>query len=261
MTFVRFSEQILGRRPRRSGGLIVLERVDSTHVLARRIVEEYSREGTAAPDTDIVAWRQLDGRGRQGRSWSSPAGGGVYVSLIRSSAAGHVLQTLPLRLAACISIALNQWLGGKCRVKWPNDLVVGTKKLGGMLIDTASRGDGPPVTALSFGVNYGGAHPAELRVASFTDEADAAESPSLGDLTVDLIEAVDAEMGRDVSAADAVERYEALTVHRPGDRLVCEVDEERLEGDFRGFDEHGFLRLGVGGRERLLSTGEILSGG
>jgi hypothetical protein len=52
--------------------------------------------------------------------------------------------------------------------------------------------------------------------------------------------------------------YEELTVHHAGDRLRCRVANEDLEGVFLGFDERGFLRLAVDGRERRVASGEIV---
>jgi len=262
MSFLTFSDELLQHRPHRSGGLIALAQVDSTELLARRIVDEYTREGDAVPDSEILAWRQVAGRGRRGRRWSSPPGGGVYATLIRTHPDIGWLQTLPLRAALALSETLNRYLDGRCRVKWPNDLLVGRRKLGGLLVDAVTRGRAAVVASISFGIN----HSPDLaalgvpRATSLRHEATDAAVPTLARLAIELIAALDAELARDAEAADVVARYRALSAHTPGDVLCCQLDGGLLEGRFLGFNDHGFLRLEVAGEERHLSAGEVLAG-
>ena len=271
MSFATFSDELLRNHPRRCGGLIALEQVDSTLLLGHRIVDEYAREGAIAPDADILAWQQSAGQGRQGHSWSSPPGGGVYATLIRAQPEPQCLQMLPLRAAVALCEALNRWLGGRCRLKWPNDLLVGESKLGGILIEAITQEGLGSVAAISFGVN----HTADLAAigepqatslvremaASGNPAGEAPAVPSLAAMALGLIAALDAELERDAPASEVLEHYQRLSTYKPGDFLRCRIDNHLLEGLFLGFDEHGFLRLEVGGDERLLSTGEILAGG
>lgn len=263
MSFLTFSEELLHYRPRRSGGLIAVAQVESTELLARRIVDEYTREGDSVPDSEILAWRQIAGRGRHGRRWSSPPGGGVYATLIRSHSDAEWLQMLPLRAVLALCETLNRYLGGRCRVKWPNDLLVGRGKLGGLLVDTVTRGRDAAVTAsISFGINHS-PDLADLgvpRATSLHREIAGAVVPTLARLAIELIAALDAELARGAAAADVVARYRALSAHTPGDVLRCRLDGDLLEGRFLGFNEHGFLRLEVEGEERQLSAGEVLAG-
>ncbi len=276
MNFTTFSKELIRHRPRRSGGLIAVEQIDSTLLLGRRIVEEYAREGTVAPDADIVAWRQLAGRGRRGRTWSSPPGCGVYATLIRAQPEPGALQLLPLLTAVACCENLNRYLGGRCRLKWPNDLLVGDSKLGGLLIEAITQSEQMQVAIISLGINYSAdlAALAEARATSLHHEMSAPPAargtsagspgkavPSLAGLAVDLIAGLDEELDRGAPASEVLRRYQRLSSYRPGDFLRCQLDSHLLEGRFLGFDEHGFLRLEVGGEERLLSTGEILSGG
>ncbi len=263
MNFATFSEELIRHRPRRAGGIIVVEQIDSTQQLARRVVEEYTREGSLVPDTDVLAWRQAAGRGRLGRGWSSPPGCGIYATLIRSQPEPQWLQMLPLQTAVTLCEVVNRYLDGHSRLKWPNDLMVGASKLGGILIDAVTQGEESSVAAISFGINHRADLSAigESRATSVHREAKVDPVPSLASLAVELITAVDEEIGRDTPAAEIIARYERLSSHRHGDDLRCQIDEDLLEGRFLGFDEHGFLRLEVGDEERLLSTGEVLAGG
>ncbi len=261
------------------GGYAVLRCLPSTHLLGRRIALEYSQESEKPPKADLLAWRQTAGQGRGGRSWSSPPGG-VYATLIRRLAAEdgrpggaqterraggaqvEQLQTLPLLVATALCDALNSDLAGRCRLKWPNDLLVGGRKLGGILIDVTSRGavsEASPaagtagLAVISFGVNH-----ARLDQAGTTSvEREAPGRTQLADLAVRLVEAVDGALEQDLPVADVVGRYRRLSLHQPGDALRCRLRGDEMEGVFQGFDRHGFLRLLVGGEERFLTAGEI----
>lgn len=266
MNFASFSHDLLRHRPRRSAGLIAVEEVDSTQLLGRRLVNEYLREGSRVPETEIVAWRQAAGRGRQGRGWSSPPGFGVYATLIRWKSVRKWLQVLPLQTAVALCDAVNAHVGGRCVLKWPNDLLVGGRKLGGVLIDAVTYGDGSPVALISFGINHGGDPAAfgEPRATSVSREIERGPVPALPVLALELIEALDRELAReDASAARIAERYRQLSSHSVGDLLRCRIgtDDDSVEGRFLGFDDRGFLRLDVEGEERLLSTGEVLGRG
>ncbi len=257
MRFVDYARALAGSRPGHGTGLVVLRQPASTHLLGRRIAREYSQEDTETPATVLLAWRQTAGRGRGARGWSSPAGAGVYATLIRRLPADR-LQILPLLVAVSLCEALNLHLADRCRLKWPNDLVVGGRKLGGILIDATSRPGGFGLAVVSFGVNHRGA-PGPPGATSV--ELEAPGRVALADLAAALVEAVSAALDAPAPPAAIVRRYRALSVHRPGDAMRCRLGGGELEGEFRGFDAHGFLRLRVAGEERLVAAGEVSSDG
>ncbi len=283
MRFADFVRSLARRRQGRSTGLVVVRRTRSTHLLARRIAEDYSRESLVPPPAEIVAWGQTGGVGRDGRSWSSPAGRGIYVTLLRRLDSKERIQRLPMAIAVTVCETLDRHLGGghRCRLKWPNDLQVGERKLGGILIDVLSpavRGDesggrrsGPRVAAgqgtagvavISVGVNVSGETGAfdAPRATSLAAERPADRpSPALDGLLIRLIEAVDAGLAGEGAEPDErlIHRYQGLSLHRPGDEIRCRIDGGSVSGTFVGFDPHGFLRLDVGGEERLISSGVV----
>ncbi len=279
MDFADFVRALARRRQGRASVLVAVRQVRSTHLLGRRIAEEYGRESLVPPAADIVAWEQTGGVGRDGRSWSSPAGKGVYLSLIRPLESRQRIQRLPLAIAVAVCEAVDRRLGDArpCRLKWPNDLEVGGRKLGGILIDVlspAARRSEPSAAArrpatvaiLSLGVNVS----RELqsfdapRPTSLEAESPAAlPPPSLDALVVELGEAVDGALAGEGSEAPderLIDRYQRLSRHRPGDEIRCRVDGGSLTGTFLGFDAHGFLRLEVGGEVKLISSGVVDDG-
>ena len=109
----------------------VMEEVSSTNTL----LKELGRQGAPA-GTVLVADRQTGGRGRLGRSFLSPGGVGVYLfALIRPDCAPTELMHLTCAVAVAMCDAVEQAFGFRPGIKWTNDLVVGTKKLGGILTE------------------------------------------------------------------------------------------------------------------------------
>jgi len=239
--------------------LVAFDRVDSTQRRARRLLDRHLEEDERPRPFAVVAVEQSAGRGRQGRGWASGAGRGVWASLV-APLAREGLQALPMRIAVALAERLRASTGVDCRLKWPNDLVVHGRKLGGLLIDTTQSGDGELWAVVGFGINLlpPKAEPAAAVATSLAGEAGTGVLlPPLTTCASELL-AVAAEALTAPGSA-WLERYRSLSVHAPGDRLVCHLADGEVEGDFLGFDEHGFLRLGVDGRERVIRSGEVFA--
>lgn len=118
------------------------ERVGSTNDVARTLAEAGSPEGTV-----VLAREQTAGRGRLGRPWVSPPGG-IWMSVIlRPIAAPHEVSRLGLAVGVATSRAVEQACGVSVGLRWPNDLVVARRKLGGILVES-----GPDVRWVIAGV-------------------------------------------------------------------------------------------------------------
>jgi BirA family biotin operon repressor/biotin-[acetyl-CoA-carboxylase] ligase len=283
--FTAFLED-LGRRAAaaRDGGdaagawarnLMVLRRVVSTNELGRRILDELGKERVPLPPAALVAWEQLDGRGRHGARWESPPGRGAYLSLLRPVADPAELPTLPLLAPVAVARAVDRFAGaGRCRIKWPNDLLVDGRKIAGVLIAGVSGrlgdGEGGGGVVIGVGVNHGqdAAELADVAPRGATSLALVADDPPpLAELVWALLEALGEELRFAGDGAAAVERYQARSLHAVGERLRCRSADGTLEGTFLGFDARGFLRLelvtsGAGrrsGDEVLVTAGEVVA--
>jgi BirA family biotin operon repressor/biotin-[acetyl-CoA-carboxylase] ligase len=264
-------------RPTRPGpgrgpeNLVLVSRVTSTNHLARAIVAEYEQEAQHLHPLLLIAREQTGGRGRQGRSWSSPAGRGVYATRVLAVDDAEILQSLPLLVGVGLCRGLAPHLAMPCRLKWPNDLVVetpaGRRKIGGILIEALVRPGEPASAIIGFGINHShrpGAQENELPETgtSLRLLADGAQipapPPSLGRLTWDLVGALERELEHLGDVPYAVAAYREHTVHRPGDALSCRVGDKVVEGRFLGFDERGRLLLASGGEELHLAAGEVI---
>lgn len=238
-----------GRGPE---NLVVLPVVDSTNRIARAIVQEYETEEQTLRPLLVLALEQSGGRGRQGRTWTSPAGKGVYATRVLTVEDPSALQTLPLLVGIGLCRALAPFLRSPCRLKWPNDLLVEGKKIGGILIEAMVRAEGESRALIGFGINVS-QDPGMPETSTSIHQSGG--TSSLEDVTWKLVEGVERELERLGDLAYAAAAYRGLSVHRPGDRIVCRVGEETVEGDFVEIDDQGRLVLDNGMR---LGSGEVI---
>ena len=107
----------------------------------------------------VLAERQNLGRGRQGRAWHSPAGGGIYLSIaVPGPVASAGAEQWPRRVVESAVEVLAAEVGVAARVREPNDLYVEERKLGGVLIDTVSYSERSfDRVVIGIGVNVFGA--------------------------------------------------------------------------------------------------------
>lgn len=106
----------------------------------------------------VTADSQTAGRGRRGRSWSSPPGKGLYLSLIvrPGTARNFDSHLLPcLNFAACLAAtrAVRELTGFTCHTKWPNDVLLGGRKIAGVLSEAVWRDDALEFAVIGLGLN------------------------------------------------------------------------------------------------------------
>jgi len=137
--------------------------VVSTNSVCWELAARCESEGTV-----VIADEQTGGRGRSGRSWHSPPGLGVWASILLAPGVppGRVA---PLSIVTAISAAeaLGDSTGVRAGIKWPNDIVAGGRKLGGVLVESGETVGDPIETAVvGIGIDVGqepGDFPPELR--------------------------------------------------------------------------------------------------
>ncbi len=231
-------------------------RVDSTNELARRFVHAFAAEEETAPRVLLLALEQTAGKGRLGRTWASASGQGVYASLLVPGVDREVLSHWPMRAAVGLAVTVEELCGRPCLVKWPNDLLVGGAKIGGILIESVTRGEEPAAVVVGFGVNFGDPPSAVADRAVTSLRRENPDVPSLGGAAGCLVGGLEAAL----DSEPATDEYARRSAHRRGDILVCRVGEKIVHGEFAGFDARGFLRLQTAGGELVLSSAEVIEG-
>ena len=124
--------------------------VESTNTLAKSLAAQGAPQGTV-----ILADHQTGGRGRRGRSFHSPAGSGIYMSVIlRPNCPPDKLMHLTCAAAVAMCCAVENATGHRPGIKWTNDLVFGRKKVAGILTELIFDGSGNVSAAVvGIGIN------------------------------------------------------------------------------------------------------------
>lgn len=133
-----------------AGPVVWLNSVDSTNsYLAHLVRAKDLPEGAM-----VIAETQTQGRGKRERTWFSPPGGSIYVSILLRPAFLSVYAQLPtLIMAAATAAAIQHRFRIQSRVKWPNDIQIEGRKIGGILTEAVLRGTRIDYLILGLGLN------------------------------------------------------------------------------------------------------------
>lgn len=232
----------LGRR------VVLLDETGSTNAVAMSAASAGAAEGTL-----VVAERQTAGKGRKGRFWVSTPGKSLTASLVlRPSRPGAALTAV---FAFAAIRALRRFAPGLA-LKWPNDLYLRGRKLGGILAESR---DGAVV--LGFGVDVNdeardlppgrAGNAVSLRMA-------ARRRVDRGAVLARILESFEEAYARFEAEGFAPFRpaVERLLLHR-GKRVVLEDGTERRSGTLAGVTDEGYLVLETGGEEAVFASGDL----
>lgn len=114
--------------------IVVEEQLSSTNDRLTEFAERGAPQGTL-----VIALSQTAGRGRRGRRWASPPGGAWFSLLLKPLYDPAKLGSIVITLAVAVATALRVWLALPVRVKWPNDLILYGRKLGGILVEVRTK--------------------------------------------------------------------------------------------------------------------------
>lgn len=132
------------------------ERVGSTMDVLHELAAEGAEAGTA-----VLAGEQLEGRGSRGRTWESPPGGLWLSVLFRPPSAGGV-EVTSIRVGLAVAEAIDPFAAEPLQLKWPNDLMLSGRKLGGVLCEARWQGDTLGWIAAGIGMNVRNRIPDDL---------------------------------------------------------------------------------------------------
>ena len=237
------AEEILGRCPPKKNlpawNPLLLSKTTSTN----SVVREQARKGVKSGFV-VAAAQQSRGRGRLGRSWESPPGLGLYVSILlcpemRLADAGR----LTILSSVAAADAVEAVSGLRPKIKWPNDLVLKGRKLAGLLIETEPRGRDLAFAIIGIGINV------RHQAADFSDEVrPLATSLFLAtkrlyrraDLLVALLHAFERRLTQPHEEVQAAWAASSLTL---GQQVTLTTARGRKQGQALGLDPSGALLL------------------
>jgi len=220
----------------------------------------------AAEGTVFVADEQTAGRGRGGHSWHSTPGDGLYVSVLAKPGL-PLRETLWISLATGLAVqsAIRPVTGVAVDIRWPNDLLLGGRKCGGILVETAVEPERSALlryAVIGIGVNVNHARfPEELTTLATSLRMESGAAQSRSTLLVALLRALDRELllleeAHAQGGGTLLERF-ALASSWVSGKRVSVPEQGGYTGVTAGLDAQGFLR--VAGDDGVLRT--VLSGG
>lgn len=228
--------------------LYVFDTIDSTNTFAAGLARAGAGHGTL-----VVADQQTRGRGRGGARWETRAGAAIALSILLRPAGGETLRWSGLGALAVLEGLRQEGLSA--RIKWPNDVLLGGRKVAGVLAEAAWEGDQLSSMVLGVGVNVGeGSVPAERLAFPATHvEEHARRAIDRAGLTAAIVRSV-ASWAPKVSSAEFLRAWEKSLAYR-GDLVRVDAAGEVLQGRLLGLGPNGEARL------LLPEAGEKLCGG
>jgi BirA family biotin operon repressor/biotin-[acetyl-CoA-carboxylase] ligase len=221
----------------------VFEETTSTNDVIEKLARDGVKEGVA-----VFAESQTKGRGRLGRKWMSPAKKGLWFSvLLRPKLRPQEATQLTVASATALRRAIESNTGLKPRIKWPNDILIGGRKVAGILTEINGELDQIKYVILGIGVdvNLGsGDFPAELRKIATSLKAELGRPISRAELAVAILRELDEDYsriasGRFESVADEWEAH-GTTI---GQEVLIRTGERKIRGRAEALGEDGALLL------------------
>src|ERR1041384_818147 len=230
--------------------------VSSTNDVARELAATGSPEGLC-----VIAREQTAGRGRQGHSWSSPSGEGVYLSIVVRPTIDAVDSAI-ITLAAAIGVAETLELDCSVAVdiKWPNDVLASGKKICGILVESAVQGDRLQYAVIGIGVNITQREfPQTIRDNATSLLLETARVIEPEDFVRQMLVRLERWYRTALSQpGDVIARWEELSSYARGRHVEVQSGEEVIDGITRGLTSSGALLLEMAdGDTRAIIAGEL----
>ena len=242
--------------------VVYYDETDSTNNEAKRAAER----DNAADGTLYITESQTGGRGRRGRNWVSPAGSGIWMSLLlRPDIAPVNASMLTIVAAMAVQEAIHKVLtedghDAECSIKWPNDIVLNKKKVCGILTEMSAEMDYIHYVVIGMGIN--------VNTTEFDDSIKATASSlylETGDhLKRSRIVAAFSEsfakyydtFVKTQNLAGLKEDYNSMLVNKGGDVKAIYADKE-IVGKALGINDEGELIIKTDEGEKIIRTGEV----
>ncbi len=237
--------------------VLYFDTIDSTNTKAQELAEKGYPSGTL-----VVADKQESGKGRRGRSWVSPSGTGIFMTLmIKPDINPNNASMLTLVAALAVAKAITSVTGEEALIKWPNDIVVNSKKVCGILTEMNAQFDYINHIVVGIGINvHNESFPEEISqmASSLMVEAGGkrfhraqiiAETMSYFEQYYDTFLKT-----QDLSAL--VREYDELLVNRNKSVRVLDP-KEPFDGKAMGITPKGELIVDTWESRKLVSSGEV----
>ncbi len=236
--------------------LFCFDEIDSTNTKAKELAEQGYPSGTL-----VVADRQIAGRGRRGRSWDSPAGIGIFMTLmLKPDINPNNASMLTLVTALATAQAISDVTGADARIKWPNDIVINGKKVCGILTEMSAQFDYINHIVIGIGINvHNESFPEEIRETASSLFLESGRHIHRADLITRFLERFETNYAIFLQTEDLeglMRDYNALLVNIQKQVRILDP-KEPFEGKAIGITKRGELIVDTWESRKLVSSGEV----
>ena len=231
--------------------------IDSTSLEATRQAKKGAPEGLC-----ILAREQTKGRGRLDRSWQSPKDAGLYFSIVlRPKLEMNAWPLITLMAALAVSDALIRACSLRADIKWPNDICINDRKLGGILAETVETEIGT-AAIVGIGINLKSEGlPPDIRAQAVSVELITRKRPDGERVLRALVKAI-GERYEFLQSAEGAEHtireWCANSSYAFGRRVRASIAGEQIVGTTRGLESDGALRVETeDGKMRIVRAGDV----
>ena len=230
--------------------------VSSTNDVAKELAASGAIEGVC-----VIAREQTAGRGRQGRSWSSPPGEGLYLSLIlRPNVAIAASAIITLAAAGAVAETLRLDFQTAADIKWPNDVLVRGRKICGVLVEAAIESDRLQYAVMGIGVNIAQRYfPEQIGAGATSLLLETGREIPPEDFAESLLPRLEPWYAEAISRPHhVIAKWEELSSSARDCRVCVKSSDGEVEGVTRGLSASGALivELAAGERREIVS-GEV----
>lgn len=236
--------------------ILRFETLDSTNTEAARHARLGADEGLC-----VIARQQTAGRGRHGRTWVSEAASGLYFSIVlRPKIDIRSLPLITLMTGVAVHDTLKEF-GLKPDIKWVNDLLVGEKKIAGILAETVDTPAGLAVV-VGIGINLTSRNfPDEIAGSATSIEAETGNLVTADEVASSLtlfIRYFCDILSSDAGAVEIVRQWRQRSTYFSGKPVRVTLHDSVIEGVTDGLEENGALRMKTpDGSVRIVQAGDV----
>lgn len=230
--------------------------MDSTNTRAMQLAEQGAPHGTL-----VVTDHQLNGRGRRGRTWETPPGSAIAMTiLLRPKINPNNASMLTLVAAIAVARGIEDESGLKVGIKWPNDIIINRKKVSGILTEMSAQTDYVNHIVVGIGINvHVEEFPeeiSEIATSIYLEVGVKINRAALIERICEYFEAYFELFLRTEDLSGIAKQYDAYMVNRNQPVKVLDA-KDPFEGTARGITTKGELLVDTWETRRLVSSGEV----
>lgn len=238
--------------------LLSFDTLDSTNEEAKRLAKGGGCHGAV-----VWAKKQSAGKGRLGRKWVSQEGNLFVSVLLQPSKPVNQMPQLSFVAAMAVIESIRPLLvdGKALQCKWPNDILLGGKKLGGILLESFKTEDGGTWAVVGVGVNVDGFPPRTDFPATCLKEAGVELVSAKIILSRFIYHFIESYNDWNTKGFAPLRKRWLASAWGMGDEICARLPDGELRGIFEGIDEHGALILDAGGKKQHVMAADVFPAG